>query len=70
MRNRPNLPSWKVMAATIAAAVATGVGQAVARSGLDTETIVVSVSGSIATFLIAYLIPEGNPPKSALDRAG
>lgn len=70
MKNHPKLPGWKVWAATIGAAVATGVGQAVARSGLDTEAIVVSVSGSIATFLIAYLVPEGNPPKSALERVG
>ncbi len=70
MKNRPNLPSWKVLAATLAAALATGVAQAVAASGLDAEAIIVAASSALATLLIGYVVPERNPSQSALDAAG
>ncbi len=68
MRNRPNMPGWKVWAATAGAAVATGVGQAVAQQGLSWEAAIIAASSSLATFLLGYVIPEGNPPQSVLDR--
>ena len=67
MRN-PNLPSWKVLTATVVAGVAAGVAQAVAASGFDVEAIIVAAASAVATLLMGYLVPEGNPPQSAIDR--
>ena len=69
MKNHPKRPSWKVWAATAGAAVATGAGQAIAQHGLSWEAVLIAGSSSLATFLLGYIIPEGNPPQSALDRS-
>lgn len=73
MTNRPNAPSWKVLAMTLATTALTSLAQLLAQPEIDLravlQAIVAGLLVGLSTFGVGYQVIERNPSRSAIERA-